>query len=294
MFSLNEPCVSNIIMSIHLGFDMGIRNLAYCMIEHFPDGKWSISQWDNIDLLENGQSSQLSKQCVACTAKAQYLGCDGKRWCKTCATGVRRKKNVTEKPAVGVLPCALDAKSLRSLAVSLNIEGAKKMKKEDLLQVLSSRYLMPWSPPKAMDVTLTDIRRAINKWLDSVLPTFKNCSLIRLENQPVLKGPTMKSVQIILFTLLGHRLEREYGWAGSIEFVHAGYKSKDAVPSVPVEGVTVAQAEGKAYRDRKKTAEADVMGHLTRVGSSWLPFFLGRTKKSDLADAFLMALRPTS
>lgn len=165
------------------------------------------------------------------------------------------------------------------------------MKKDELFKDLSQRYLVPWSPPKANDASLTDLRRAMNAWLDTMLPTFRQATVIRLENQPVLKGPTMKSVQMILFTLLGHRLERECGWTGTIELVHAGTKSKDVVPVAPSTDLTVTQAEGQAYRARKKTAEADVLGHLTRVGSSWLPFFQSRTKKNDLADAFLMALR---
>ena len=269
---------------------MGIRNLAYCMIEHLPDNTWKILHWDNIDLLANGQSSQSSKQCVGCETVARYCSSDLKKWCTACATG-KRKKQVQDKPSNPVLLCAQDAKSLRNLAISLDIEGAKKMKKDDLLAILSTRYLMPWTPPKAADASLTDIRRAMDTWLDTVLPTFKLASLIRLENQPVLKSPTMKSVQILLFSLLGHRLEREHGWTGAIEFVHAGYKSKDVAPVVSTESLTAVQAEGQAYRERKKTAETDVLGHLTRVGSSWLPFFEGRTKKSDLADAFLMALR---
>lgn len=284
-------------MPIHVGFDMGIRNLAYCVIEH-AENSWKILNWDNIDLLENGQSSQLSKTCVACTGKALYIYSDGKKWCKGCATGTRRKKTATEKPSLPVLPCAQDVKSLRALAVDLDIPLGKKMKKDELLKTFSSRYLMPWTPPKSADASLTDIRKAMNSWLDTVLPTFSKSSLIRLENQPVLKGPTMKSVQIILFTLLGHRLEREHGWVGRIEFVHAGYKSRDIAPApvpsaVPssAPALTPTQAEGIAYRARKKGAESDVLEHLTKCQSSWLPFFQGRQKKSDLADAFLMALR---
>ena len=165
------------------------------------------------------------------------------------------------------------------------------MKKDELMKELSQRYLFPWSPPKASDASLTDLRRAMDSWLDTMLPTFRQASVIRLENQPVLKGPTMKSVQMILFTLLGHRLERDYGWTGTIELVHAGTKSKDVVAPVGTAELTATQAEGQAYRARKKTAEADVLGHLTRVGSPWLVFFQAQTKQSDLADACLMALR---
>jgi len=34
-----------------------------------------------------------------------------------------------------------------------------------------------------------------------------------------MKNPTMKSVQIMLYTLLAHRLETEYFWTGNIDFV---------------------------------------------------------------------------
>jgi hypothetical protein len=273
---------------IHLGFDMGIRNLAYCLIEH-KEEKWTVLNWDNIDLLENGQSSQTSIHC-ACGGKAKYISQDGKKWCNGCATGKRRKKTATEKPSFPILPCGKDVKALREHAISLGLPG-KKMKKDELLTALASRYLMPWTPTKAADASLTDIRKAMDSWLNTMLPTIARSSLIRLENQPVLKGPTMKSVQIILFTLLGHRLEREHGWAGRIEFVHAGTKSRSAAP-LPTTVPSAQETDGAAYRARKKTAESDVLEHLTKSGSSWLPFFQGRTKKSDLADAFLMALRP--
>ena len=167
------------------------------------------------------------------------------------------------------------------------------MKKDALLAWVSARYLMPWKPVKTMEVGLLEIRRAMNRWLDGVLPHFATATLIRLENQPVMKGPTMKSVQMILFTLLGHRLEREYGWSGAIEFVHAGTKTRGAAPAEPAGGVGLAVDEGKAYRERKKTAEAETIEKLRgrAVDDEWLRWFEDRKKKSDLADAFLMALR---
>lgn len=289
---------------------MGIRNLAYCLIKHEGD-TWQVVSWDNIDLLEGGTSAQDAKKCCACTSPAKWLGPagpeepTGKRWCQGCATGVRRKKTATEKPVLPTLPCALNVKELRELALAGGLADVKKAKKDDLIAWVSQRYLMPWKPAKAMDSSLSTIRKAMDTWLNSVLPTFASATLIRLENQPVMKGPTMKSVQMILFTLLGHRLEREHGWTGSIEFVHAGTKTKGKEPtaasidraSVPTPASTeptAAENEGAAYRARKKTAENEVVDILTKAGSSaatWLAFFQGRSKKSDLADAFLMALR---
>jgi hypothetical protein len=274
--------------TIHLGFDMGIRNLAYCLIRH--DGeKWDIQAWDNIDLLEGGTSAQDAKKCNACTGPAKWIESDGKKWCQGCATGVRRKKNATAIPTKPTLPCGISVKELRPLALEAGLADAKKAKKEDLIAWASARYLMPWKPAKAMSSSLSDILRAMDTWLNSVLPTFSSASLIRLENQPVMKGPTMKSVQMILFTLLSHRLDREYNWKGAIEFVHAGTKTKGATAVATT--TDAAATEGSAYRERKKTAETETVDNLTKAGSNWLTFFNGRSKKSDLADAFLMALR---
>lgn len=283
---------------VHLGFDMGIRNLAYCLIRHEADKKtWTILAWDNIDLLEGGVSSQDAKKCVACGGAAKWIqGSDNTKWCQACATQKRVKKRATLKPAFPTIPCGLAVAPLRALALSEGVEDAKKQKKDALVFWASQRYLMPWKPVKATDSPLNTIRVAMDKWLDSSLPTLAQATLIRLENQPVMKGPTMKSVQIILFTLLAHRLEKEYGWKGSIEFVHAGVKTRDStttsVAAATTDEKAKTAADGKAYRARKNAAEDSATEMLTKAGATtWLEFFKSRSKKSDLADAFLMALR---
>jgi len=281
---------------IVLGFDMGIRNLAYCLMRHRGTDK-TILAWDNIDLLAGGESAQTAKQCAACTSPACWINKEGVKWCKGCVAGQPRKRAFTPKPSHPCVPCALKVKPLRLLAAAATVAGlpdAKKAPKEVLLGWALQHYLLPWKPVKAASASLTDIRKAMDTWLTPMLPTFAQATLIRLENQPVMKGPTMKSVQIILFTLLGHRLETEHAWTGSIEFVHAGTKSKDVVKeTVDLSGATATErtaAEGVAYRNRKKSAETDVAGLLTG-NTEWLRFFTTKAKKSDLADAFLMASR---
>jgi hypothetical protein len=277
-------------IGVHLGFDMGIRNLAYCLMRHTSDNKWSVLAWDNIDLLEGGASAQDAKGCTGCKAvKATWISeTDGKKWCNACATRKRVKKTATDRPVLPTIPCKLNVKPLRECAAAAGVDGAAKMTKAALMNWVRVRYLLPWKPEKAGDASLDSIRRAMNIWLDSVLPTICCATLIRLENQPVMKGPTMKSVQIMLYTLLAHRLEREHGWGGTIEFVHAGAKTAGVVD---MSGA----AMSAAYRARKNAAEELTMDALKSSaaidGAKWLEFFGGRRKKSDLADAFLMALR---
>lgn len=276
-----------------LGFDMGIRNLAYCLIRHSGTDR-TILAWDNIDLLAGGESAQTAKQCSACTSPACWINKDGTKWCKGCVAGQPKKRACVPKPTHPCVPCALTVKPLRVLAAAAGLPDAKKASKEVLMSWVSQHYLLPWKPVKAASASLTDVRKAMDRWLTPMLPTFAQATLIRLENQPVMKGPTMKSVQIILFTLLGHRLETEHAWTGSIDFVHAGTKSKGVVAEVvDLSGATATErtaAEGVAYRNRKKTAETDVAGLLVDK-PEWLRFFTTKAKKSDLADAFLMASR---
>lgn len=292
--------------TVYAGFDMGIRNLAYCVLEHKVDGTKAVLAWDNVDLLEGGESSQTALGCAGCNAKAKWLWArDGSRWCQGCATGVRRKKTATLKPPAVALPCKLDAKALKALAVSADVSGAKGLKKTELVTWATGVYLMPWKPEKAMSASLDMLRRSIAKWLTSVpssnlrfaegssstelrsetiLQTMARCAVIRIENQPVMTNPTMKSVQMILYTLLAHRLETEHSWTGRVDFVHAGVKSKKVVTT------DISGASGK-YKARKDAAETEVATHLVALGEGWSEFFAGRTKKSDLADAFLMAYR---
>ena len=274
-------------MPVFVGFDMGIRNLAYCAIEHKEGGEWSIVAWDNVDLLEGGETAQTAKSCSGCGGGAKWISvADSTKWCKACASGVRVKKSATAKPSLPCLPCALGAKELKALAIGRGVD-AKKMKKPELVSWAQKEYLVPWKAVKTMSVSLDTIRRAMNTWLTSVLPTMGRGSVIRLENQPAMTNPTMKSVQIMLYTLLAHRLETEHSWTGSIEFVHAGVKSRGVVD---ISGATA----GAKYKARKDGAEADVTDLLAKGGegaASWATFFAGRTKKSDLADAFLMAYR---
>lgn len=280
--------------SVHLGFDMGIRNLAYCLISHSTDS-WTIEAWDNVDLLSGGASAQTARRCVGCAGPAAWIHEATKElWCKGCATGVRRKKAATRVPPVPALPCGTSVKDLRPLGVEKGWAD-KKTKKDELLRLAAIHYLMPWKAPKATHPSLQGLCVAMDVWLDRVLPTFARATLIRLENQPVMKGPTMKSVQMMLFTLLQHRLRREHAWTGEIVFVHAGTKTRDSgEPPEDVEAVEAVEEtdEGKAYRARKKTAETETQAALEAAGATtWLSWFRGRSKKSDLADAFLMALR---
>ena len=111
----------------------------------------------------------------------------------------------------------------------------------------------------------------------------KDAERIRIENQPSEFAPHMKSVQIMLFTLLDHRLRTEYGWTGTMEFVNAGVKTR---------GLKEAGVGKDAKRSRKLAGITRVTDALTKVAacSGKLAWWLAQAKQDDLADALLMCM----
>jgi len=173
-------------------------------------------------------------------------------------------------------------KGLKELASTESWIAPKKPKKEDYMALLYTKYMVPYvKPKKTMKTDLNVILVAIEKFLDLHLSIFATSFIIRIENQPVFDAPTMKSVQIMLFSLLHHRLHAEYAWTGSIVFVHASKKTEEVQEKV--------DEAGGNYKARKDAAEDLVLAKVKE--GPWREFFLSKKKRSDLADAFLMCLR---
>lgn len=254
-------------------FDMGIRNLAYCICDVSGAG-FSVVDWDNYDLIA-GSDSQAASRCE-CGGPPSWVSNVDKLVCKKCV----------KKKAIACLPLkVINVASLKGLAKSEEWAGfTAKSKKEDYIEEAKKRYHMPYVKPKGAGrggVDLTQVFTALNVFLDTRLALFSGCNVIRIENQPVFDNPTMKSVQIILFTLLLHRLRKEHGWNGSVVFVHASKKTEEESDAV--------KAAGGDYKARKDVAESMVLKKLPP--GKWYDFFTGRKKRSDLADALLMCLR---
>jgi Mitochondrial resolvase Ydc2 / RNA splicing MRS1 len=254
-----------------LSFDMGLRNLAFCLAD-VSGSVFTIEAWNNYDLLA-GSDSQTASRC-SCGGPPSWQDGDV-LLCKRCV----KAKKVAKACFPGT---SLAVKGLKELATAENWVVPKKPKKEDYMKLVMEKYMLPYVKPKnTMKTDLTVIFGAIEKFLDVHLGLFSAAAVIRIENQPVFDAPTMKSVQIMLFSLLLHRLRAEKSWPGQIVFVHASKKTEEAASAV--------DEAGGDYKARKDVAESLVLQKVKE--GPWREFFLSKKKKSDLADAFLMCLR---
>ena len=264
-------------MSVLAAFDLGIKNLSYCVADvDSSGGLVAVRRWANLNLLADGADSQSQTRCP-CSGPASFEDMGVRLYCKKCA----------KKAAKPVLDLDdMSVKSLRAYATcgcGVESAAAKKMKKPELLAAIGQRRLLPYKAPKARGVSLQTILAGMEKCLDAELQWLAQADRILIENQPSEFAPHMKSVQMILFTLVDHRLRTERAWTGTIDFVHA--KKKTAGADI---------ATGKENKKARKAAGiARVRAALVAAGAAGaekLAWWSAQAKQDDLADAMLMCL----
>jgi hypothetical protein len=279
-------------------FDLGIKNLSYCVATFDASGSLvRIDRWANLNLLADGADSQSQTRCGAlvagkvCGGPASWsdrrVGATGAAattdeltlLCKRCAKKSAKAPLELEKPKLA------DWRTWAAATFGLTEVEAKRLSKATIEERAATVRLMPYKAPKAKGVSLQALLAAMEKCLDVELPYLALAGRIRLENQPSEFAPHMKSIQIMLFALIDHRLRREYSWSGAMEFVNAAVKTRGA-----------AVAAGKENKRMRKLAGiARVTDVLVKAGvDAQLAWWKGQAKQDDLADALLMCLDAVS
>jgi hypothetical protein len=254
-----------------LAFDIGIRNLAWCLLRS-PEGTPQILGWQNYDLL-TGQGAEIKAKKTPCSSCSHAAVFENPVTAPTCAKHCPATHPPFKDLSGTIFRKIPDMKTLRSCAPTLR--GATKAA---FLEALKKQHSLPVVVPKmrkALEVELTTIHDAIRTFVTTHLEPFRQATHILLENQPVLKNPTMKTVQILLFATLRDLLQPG---PPPLRLVHAGKK---------IQGMESGDA---GYKSRKDASEAKVIKTLEKVvdGATWLNTFKSHAKKSDLADAFCM------
>ncbi|AII17212.1 putative Holliday junction resolvase [Aureococcus anophagefferens virus] len=101
---------------------------------------------------------------------------------------------------------------------------------------------------------------------------------IVIENQPVVKNPKMKSIQMVLFTYLQLKFPEI-----NVEFINANEKLKYCKKEGLIESIP------KTYKDNKKTS-INVVTKLISEMTDFIEQFENEKKKDDLSDVILQGL----
>ena len=226
----------------YIGWDIGIKNLAYCIIEQLPDKTEIIKDLEIINLIDPPIihiCSMKNKNKNKCNSKASFFN----------------------KQTEDLYYCN---------------------KHYNLLTTKEQKDVKAIKPPKKCSkYSLEELGLRLFKTLDKN-PLFSECENIIIENQPVLKNPTMKSIQIMLYSYFLIKNKNIH----IIKLVNASNKLKVYKGDVTKEEKDIISNIKDKYRRNKMTAI--LHASLMINDDEKLEYFNSHKKKDDLADAFLM------
>ena len=244
-------------------FDIGIRNLAYCCYDKDTN---TILGWKNYDLLNDSDVADVKEKytCLVCSKNALYTH-NTQNYCgKHCVKPIFKdlSGNILKKmPNMSILKQMLNVKAT----------------KEELHNLVRERYTLLIVKKTATKKThdLEALHDSIRKFVLDSVPLFSKANVIGLENQPVLKNPTMKTVQILLYATLRDVLQPP----PKMKLIHALKKVADK------------ESGDKGYSDRKK-ASIDRVNTFFKTNKQvdMKALLDSSVKKADLCDALCMCL----
>lgn len=312
-------------MSTVLAFDIGIKNLAYCVLQSADavsagaGAGASVSSAPAVLALENCNliepSAEASRICSKCRSKATFVSSVGdtaEATCKRHIPSSHTPLSVNEKgaPKESPLPSASLSEGkrnekvcaripavavLRTIARSAGLAAPSAAKRDDLLATLATRFALPLVAPKApraADQGLEQIHDALRRFVADRWITFRQCTAVLLENQPAFKNPHMKSVQVLLFAVLRERFLQEQerslgcGETAPLPTFHLVHAKK----KVKGDGIAKGDAGYKARKDGSEKRLEELFATNTVAGADHLAAWVAAKKKSDMADALCMCV----
>lgn len=340
-----------------IGWDIGIKNLAYCVLEHstntstnpqttnhsssnhtapnhtapnhitFNNTAYQITNWADISLLSQitnnladaGEATSFATKLTCacpkndkinapiCGAAASYchesLAPSGeyRGYCKSHF----KKSSITRMPTIPVSKCYHPGCSSRaSLVLKEHVfMGYCKKHVSELTKAGGTRveadFLKINNVKNAGKIDINQLGMALFQELDKIKAIITNPDVILLENQPVLKNPTMKSMQMFLYSyylmriLEGNKSNGISGLGEKYIQCYTASKKLDLIKFFPVgeqsriSGLLSKVRNGYA---RNKKMSILMVEYLLKDNVKWLQFFKGHPKQDDLADSLLMTL----
>lgn len=260
-----------------IGYDVGIKNLAYCIVD-LPDDPsadldktFAIQDWNIINII--GSEEPCCVERCPLTGSYELLGADEKK--HACILHhdecVAAMKDAKTREAEAALDASLTTKK-REAAIAAALKPIKSKK----------------ITGKVADVSADELRVSLVKCLDA-RAALLDADEVVIENQPTLKNPRMKAVSDTLYTWYIIRGQIDHDRVKKISFV---------APSSKLRGVAKPLVEGaKTERDKyKQTKQLAITYSKQLLEASetqrhWVTLLDRHDKKDDMCDAFLHALQ---
>ena len=262
-----------------LSIDVGIKHLAFCLFHIPSQNKYTIEEWDIVDLCNGNKKPCEENKKKTCRRTPRFTK-NNKYYCRIHAKHQQQWK---------VPPNDLASHNIKKLKFHelkkkyLSVVDASSQSKittkkgclEALNQYINENYLDMVIYPKAKDFKMVSLGRNIKIHFERL---FGNIALDRVivENQI---GPLANRMKTIQGMVMQHFIERNIP---IIEQIAASNKLKNFLKP----------HQKTSYHERKKIG---IQITTEKINSnpflfSWKEHFFTHKKKDDLADSFLQGL----
>ena len=240
-----------------VSIDVGLRNLAFCVMEGTTRSNVKIIHWDLIDVMAES-AGQDNIKCFKCKKPAN--------WTNGTQTACTLHKGKTGK---AITKTELNKKSIADLRTEGGQQFVTKKEAVDCLYKKYSINIWKRCIKSSKSISVVDLAGPIAKCLEARKELWKDTDLIAFEQQP---DKRMLCVQAML-----------HMW-----FVCQGYRCKGVSASHKLTNIITLDDSTKTYKGRKKTG----IIHASELvpTTEWKQYMLKHLKKDDLADCFLQGL----
>ena len=263
-----------------LSIDVGIKNLAFCLLDVENESNFTILKWDCISVCEEKKNN-----CIICEKPAKYFK-NQTYYCK-------KHANKDENLAIPNQSCnfqqikKLKFSELYLYADDNKIDYIKPIKKDELLKKIEEHinktYFNIIKPQRAEDVDLVSIGKILKTKFDDIFSCdFINLDTVLIENQISPLANRMKTLQGMLTQYFIMKTNSK------IIFVSSANKLKEYNNEKGNEKGN----DKTTYNERKKIGieycQKIIVNNPNLV--KWTDLFNKHSKKDDLADSFLQAV----
>lgn len=285
-----------------LSWDVGIINLAFCLIDFdIETKKWNILDWDIINL-----TNRESMKCFDCGANPSLFQEILDNPIKyTCKNHVKKIEQIP--PEFNVLftqpenfinssPCSFDGKVKCDKKIKFtcknNLNYCNTHAKALYKKIANSYKVKPFSKKAVRDINLDLLRLNLIKKLDNK-SNLLSADIVVIENQPTLKNPRMKAISSTVYDyyLIRGIVDKDLTESNieTVKYMCPSNKLKLANEGDTQSLIKLKGDEAKTYKLTKSLAIKYCL-ELIKPYENWVNKINSYKKKDDLADCFLQGL----
>lgn len=265
-----------------ISIDVGIKNLAYCILEKNTDSNahtcdYKIIKWDSINLCGE------QPICSQCKNKASYT----KNELNYCLTHAKKTGFIipTKDNSSSTIK-KLKIENLISLAndykLTINENDKKNVILKKVIDFFDKKIMEKTNKTSANSLDLVTIGISLKKEFDKIVPNVTIDQVI-IENQIGPIANRMKMIQGMIaqyFIMSG---------IPAVTCVSSMNKLKAFTESQNKTDHTKGDQNKNEYKDRKKLG-IEITKNIIGDMKDWITFFIAHKKKDDLADSFLQGI----